>query len=921
MSPSLDLENYDELWNHLKNIPVLRGKVFPEKCSTETWKCALGTFSRDHYAVNMSGSLRFNTAPGCSPFFRLQLAPLTLQFGHRFGRRFGNDRFLELDMPHLSSHGKTPKLLQDLGDQGRDIILEWLIVTKHQMCGRLWCPFHVKPKDGKKRKIEVTEVLSDESNAATAHRVFLFASDGLNFTQNTKIPPANESMGSHTTMSVSSLLNWLRPLRKNTEQPFLKLFSRTSLALARMYPTVVLPRQSIRRRKDIMNGDECMTDGAGRMSPALARNITQTLGLTYVPSGFQGRIGEAKGFWSVDIEDRSGVEWIDVYDSQAKWIPGDKPASRSNDPCHRTFEVLNQSGPLRSADLNLQLLPILVDRALSKERMITSISQILQNGIEKEMNEQRAAMQDPLLFQKWLHERYSSLKERVDAKVLQYKAALPEKSEDQIKLLLNSGFSPMQLPFLKDLAWEKYRAYCNTLKTKMNITVGKSAYIYMVPDFSGSLAPNEVFVDFSTFKYDTDYQTSLLKDTNVLVARSPAHYISDVQKVTAVYKAELIGLKDVIVFSTQGNPSLASKLSGGDYDGDLAWVCWEPSIVDNFVNADVPQFPDLLKDGILSQNKVKYDVLTEGLGSQPGVNKFLKAAFDFNMQQSMLGICTNYKDEVCYKLGNINSEQAILLSTLLSKLVDQAKQGYSLTDESWSCLKKKVNVIPSVPAYKQGILDDRSDHIVDKLFVVAHSKIENALKELHISLGNPPEIDADLTRFYNTARQQAQTEPEWKLLLDDLVKDIQEVMNTWCDRWSKNDDKRGQQLFNRITAECYGLFQNISPKSDTQLTRVLLARWLPFSDMSPWALLRASATFKLRRHGRFCWLMAGKQLARLKAESRSGSYVAIVPKMYAALKPDATFIKLTRNGNMDGAILEARVEGEWDCDDGELEDW
>jgi len=40
--------------------------------------------------------------------------------------------------------------------------------------------------------------------------------------------------------------------------------------------------------------------------------------------------------------------------------------------------------------------------------------------------------------------------------------------------------------------------------------------------------------------------------------------------VKAVFKIELIGLKDIIVFSTKGNPSLAVKLSGGDHIGDIA---------------------------------------------------------------------------------------------------------------------------------------------------------------------------------------------------------------------------------------------------------------------------------------------------------------------------------------------------------------
>jgi hypothetical protein len=94
----------------------------------------------------------------------------------------------------------------------------------------------------------------------------------------------------------------------------------------------------------------------------------------------------------------------------------------------------------------------------------------------------------------------------------------------------------------------------------------------MVPDFSGVLEANEVFIDFSSFADVSGFASNgtLLNGVDVLVARSPAHFGSDIQKVRAVFKVELIGLKDVIVFSTKGNPSLAAKLSGGDYDGDIA---------------------------------------------------------------------------------------------------------------------------------------------------------------------------------------------------------------------------------------------------------------------------------------------------------------------------------------------------------------
>jgi hypothetical protein len=59
----------------------------------------------------------------------------------------------------------------------------------------------------------------------------------------------------------------------------------------------------------------------------------------------------------------------------------------------------------------------------------------------------------------------------------------------------------------------------------------------------------------------------VLHGIDVLVARSPVMQPSDVRKIKAVLKPELLPMKDVIVFPSRGPISLASVLSGGDYDG------------------------------------------------------------------------------------------------------------------------------------------------------------------------------------------------------------------------------------------------------------------------------------------------------------------------------------------------------------------
>lgn len=77
----------------------------------------------------------------------------------------------------------------------------------------------------------------------------------------------------------------------------------------------------------------------------------------------------------------------------------------------------------------------------------------------------------------------------------------------------------------------------------------------------------------------------------VVLARNPCHALSDIQTATAVdlgprfqtmsaegewWPRHLI---DVLVFPATGRVSLASLLSGGDYDGDIVWMCWDDRLL------------------------------------------------------------------------------------------------------------------------------------------------------------------------------------------------------------------------------------------------------------------------------------------------------------------------------------------------------
>jgi hypothetical protein len=379
---------------------------------------------------------------------------------------------------------------------------------------------------------------------------------------------------------------------------------------------------------------------------------------------------------------------------------------------------------------------------------------------------------------------------------------------------------------------------------------------------------------------------------DLLVGRSPAHFPSDIQRVRAVVKGELLGLKDVIVFPTKGNPSLADKLSGGDYDGDQAWVCWEPSIVENFTNAEVPPCPDLVKEGFILKEGRTYEEFVKG--EVDPTKAFLRRSFEFNLESSMLGICTVFKENLCYTQQRIASEQAIYLSALVSNLVDQAKQGYIFTKKHWEHFKETlIKETPRLPLYKSGVLDPNASNIIDKLMYVADRTISRILTDFHINMAKTEWWDGDLVEFSDWAQKEALNDPEWHAILTKLREDIDLVAKLWK-RLVPQEGNKTDKTFSSALSRCYESFQAIRPEGDTQLTRALVEPWMSRPELSRWSLLRASHAFALFPKTyvpSFVWWMAGQQLCHLKS-TKMGCTVSVTPQMYAMLKPDNTFVKL-----------------------------
>jgi RNA dependent RNA polymerase len=312
-----------------------------------------------------------------------------------------------------------------------------------------------------------------------------------------------------------------------------------------------------------------MNDGCARISLASCQAIWRNLGQSdMMPSVFQARLNGAKGVWiksapSDSIFPEHRQHWIEVNRSQRKFQCHDEDRTPEFDPERWTIEVNTYPRKPMPSILHPSFVPILVDRGVSRDAIAAFMNKIL----SQEREELFQAIRDPLRLLYWLQRVF--MYDYFDVDTPEF--AMPKYPLGKIWKLLQCGFEPKKLGLLNQEVSEQIRRYLLNKSRGLKISLPKSTIVIGIADPLKLLQPGEIFLSFSHgFPIGEDRVDHLSGE--VLVSRHPAMRRSDIQKVRAVYIPELFYLTDVVIFPSTGAFPLASKLSGGDYDGDGFWV-------------------------------------------------------------------------------------------------------------------------------------------------------------------------------------------------------------------------------------------------------------------------------------------------------------------------------------------------------------
>jgi len=498
-------------------------------------------------------------------------------------------------------------------------------------------------------------------------------------------------------------------------------------------PVVVLLEKCLSMGARPQGKAEIMTDGAGIISRAAATRVCETIGWSCdtLPSAYQARIGFAKGLWILppQLHSQDVNPWVEIRDSQwkAETVKG----------YHFHFNLNRISRAVASSNLGKQLLPILATRGVRADSVCTILDDYIKTTIS-DLNSN-----DPLRLTEVLNRggalrssrkiilnRLAGLQhdstgsrtfrddESADADIvhgykeswaltqdnLHHLSLSPIQCEEQVVSMLAAGFEPSNRYLVTRLRKIKQDKITSAIKFK--IPISQSAFVYVIPDPTGTLREDEAFLQFSNFKDDSIGIKISTLICPAIVSRSPCVSSIDVRKINLVDNDNLRETYfDVLVCSIQGKRSLLSLLSGGDYDGDQVTVIWNSTLTQQFHNVNVEKHPRINTDHLFGP--VQRGTVEECLlgAYEKNAQQFVKVA----QSMQLAGLFTP-NDAGSYSSKHVMAEYLFGLDHPLTqklgdvyvRCLDAPKAGLRLLDANDRRLKKEFETALSKVTFPNG---------------------------------------------------------------------------------------------------------------------------------------------------------------------------------------------------------------------------
>ncbi|KAK6500371.1 hypothetical protein TWF481_010714 [Arthrobotrys musiformis] len=844
--------------------------------------------------TQQTGSLQVQKLEGSEYCVSVRLKPLSREvYSHRCGRQFG-PRFLKLSRPR--------RFQDSMAKVELSTPLCAAIMKGTTLLDRNWDVIYAS--DASK---------ADKDADMESSSVIMFATSGH---------------GISKSLPVSDVIKWLIPPSLNKTMSCAKYNARVKLGFSR---TVLVPIKGVQVEEvdDIVSTvGSCMTDGCGTATFAVLKAIAENIGLDYTPSYFQVRQAGRKGLIMLDVENndqefhKSLV--IKYRREQVKFATRGDPG----------IEVVDYARPLKSGKLGQQLIAILGNNGVPKE----VLGELAKEAIERDDIWKLLEEGKETSFIKHFYQTSGLRNNREKNGQIKRAGSMPASAEERILQMADAGFDIEQCIPMKNLVSDQNN-YRLEAWLGMKFQVQKSTSVRCVPDFKGILKEGEVFLQFSSDGFAIDETFLKFLSGKILVGRAPAYMASDIQSATAVTRPEVLkvykNVVDCIVFSSAGEYSLASRLSGGDYDGDTVLAIWDPRIVEPFVSKippaemrteeTTPKKPSVREQYFEETgklDKVRRHLKKHDMDEDAAIEDIIASELPKMLSGSKVGICTLMHQKISYFLG-LEDQLSLQLADLACLLLDAAKQGLSLKKKPWEKIERDVQQLlrgraEPVPFYMRPLINHsryRSENkIPENIHVLDYVKgtilelkedYEKKFKEKFPDAFG----DKDLTDFFSeeldyyakAVGDKPQSEHSLEIVqkvheellsfakhrLDEIVEECRRLYPGSDFGHLKTKTENGKEKDKANKEKLFAMFQAIELSMEPG--NPILDDWKrtakdPFGK---WNLLKASALFRRcssdRRQPMLPFIVASQQLCYLKAKAKGQPFRIVQETIYSKM--------------------------------------
>ncbi|CAE6522319.1 unnamed protein product [Rhizoctonia solani] len=810
----------------------------------------------------------------------------------RFSRFLGSRRLVEC---HFS--------MRDAREH-KQAIVEFFVKKKLLINGRLFQAFY-----GHQGKINLMEINQD------FHR-----------------EPLPE-LGDDNRLSLSEFITWHNNLHLNSNQTINKWVSRFALGFSTSQPGLVFQPENINFIDDIYGAGkekasaashEIMTDGCGFLNYAALKAIQENMAWEGFPTCVQARIGGSKGLFMLHPEHR------DPYEEPKIWLRSSQvkiqlnPDKKKWSPVHYILDVLSGSLVPESSSITYEMIMSLSENGVPDQVLVNLLRETIErDALSMEPSSKPHGSQvlyDSVymthrVLQSRLRQIISPDAHRAQA-LLEFEktddnaslakwetgpdpfSGQPASSQEQVLGWLQAGFASTDRFVMEKLVYLQKKLMTAAVK-QYRIAIPESTRAFIVPDPLGVLDEDQVFFASSQLIQTSRSGLTQCITGPVIVSRNPCIQISDARKVIAVNSHELWsrGYFDVIVFSTKGSRSLASLLSGGDYDGDTVVMIWDEAITTPFRNSHkgfADPSLDFERNNFHKSKVVLRDIRAQAELGKKDVTPRLADAMLQNIAPNQLGVYNMFYRNCAYVKGLDHPETA-RLGHMFTQCLDAVKSGLCVKDEVFKADKRTWDKEPPACFPSKTERDYSKGHkfalapreasgkfILESLQEVAAQETERykkRLSEMRDKCNSSYKIDPDLTQPLNEAEARVQKYPEFQGELDS----IKEHVKTFRYYFLQTRNNMGPYS----VQVRYGRRSKAKPSlgEEQESIRALsedYSRNMP-SDLAMFSnseVRRIAASYAYREDSNrriftFCFAVAWAELCALKARASGGSFVTL----------------------------------------------